>query len=347
MLFMENMHHFNIPQKNFITDNIYTSFSKIGNYLRDGYLGPDGSTAIDINKKSSINKAFSEVTERRAICAGGIPSSTGKVLAINLIRNKVEEINSIYSSYSLDKDYPIDTTGSAAHTSSEIVIYNSLKELIEKNGLFLFWYGLDGKKLIIEDEEYLERNKIVKSLSHSGKSCLFFINDFFFPLKIIITIIVNNKFICSSGIGSSFILEEAIEKSIQEAFLLLWKDETIELVDSRKSVFLKRYEDHSLQLDYLNRITEKTSISKISNKTKDTSKIEDLLKTLPEWINNLYAIPLKQYVRPKLKSVKVFSPEMFNHIPIKEYINLNNPMNLNVLNLKSEQLSLIPDCVVL
>jgi ribosomal protein S12 methylthiotransferase accessory factor YcaO len=344
---MKNMHHFNIPQKKFITDNVYTSFSKIGNYLRDGYLGPDGSTAIDTNKKSSINKAFSEAIERRAIRAGGIPSSTDKVYAINLIRNKVVEINSIYSSYLLDKDYPIDTTGSAAHTSSEIVIYNSLKELMEKNGLLLFWYGLHGKKLIIEDEEYLENNKIVKSLSINGKECLFFINDFFFPLKIVITIIVNNTFICSSGVGSSFTLEEAIEKSIQEAFLLLWKDETIELVDSRNRVFIKRYENHSLQLEHLNRITEKISISKMSNEARGSSKTEDLLKTLPEWVNNVYVIPLKQYVRPKLKCVKVFSPEMFNHIPLKEYINLNNPMNLNVLGLTSEQLSLIPDCLVL
>lgn len=347
MLYMKNMHHFNIPQKKFITDNLFTSFSKIGNFLKDGYLGPDGSTAVDTKKIISISKAFSEVIERRAICAGGIQSSKGKVYALNLIKNNVEEINSKYSSFSLEKDCPVDTTGSAAHTSSEIVIYNSLRELIEKNGVFLFWYGLIGKKLIIEDKEYLTKHNVMRSLINSGKDYLFFINEFFYPLKIVITIILNNKFICSTGVGSSFLLKEAIEKSIEEAFLLLWKDETIELVNSRQSIFIKRYEDHTLQLDYLNCITEKISIQKIDNKVNNFGKIEDLLKTLPPWINNLYVIPLKQYVRPKLKCIKIFSPDMFNHIPIKEYINLDNPMNLNVLNLNREQISLIPDCIVI
>lgn len=347
MLYMKNMHHFNIPQKKFITDNLFTSFSKIGNFLKDGYLGPDGSTAVDTKKIISISKAFSEVIERRAICAGGIQSSKNKVYALNLIKNNVEEINSKYSSFSLEKDCPVDTTGSAAHSSSEKVIYNSLRELIEKNGVFLFWYGLIGKKLIIEDKEYLTKHNVMRSLINSGKDYLFFINEFFYPLKIVITIILNNKFICSTGVGSSFLLKEAIEKSIEEAFLLLWKDETIELVNSRQSIFIKRYEDHTPQLDYLNCITEKISIKKIDNKVNSFGKIEDLLKTLPPWINNLYVIPLKQYVRPKLKCIKIFSPDMFNHIPIKEYINLDNPMNLNVLNLNREQISLIPDCIVI
>lgn len=56
---------------------------------------------------------------------------------------------------------------------------------------------------------------------------------------------------CSSGVGSSFSIEEAILKSTQEAVLLQWKEESNELVAMSHQVFKKKYENQSGIIDYL------------------------------------------------------------------------------------------------
>lgn len=348
MLFMNNMKHYNIPQKKFITDNVYTSFSKIGNYLISGYLGPDGSTAIDFSKRGSMKKAFSEILERRALSAGGITNKKGEVYAVNLIKRKPTFIDMKYSTYSNEQDYPIDTTGSASHTNSKIAIYNSLKELMEKNALFLFWYGLKGKRLVIKEKNFFKEQRIIKSLHDNNKETFFYINDFFYPLRVVISFILKDTYICSTGVGSSFCIKQALNKSIEEAFLLLWKDETIELVESKGSTFEKKYEDHTACLKHLDHIKETLVITHFDEVGSLDKKNPDyLLKLLPEWIEDVYMIPLNQVIRHGMKSIKIFSPHMYNHIPMKEYINVSNPMNTCTIHLSGAELQQIPDCIVI
>lgn len=343
---MDNMRHYNIPQKKFIGDSIYTSFSKVGNYLKSGFTGPDGSTSLDFNKRASMMKSFSEILERRALFAGGFIHSENKVYAINLLKNKVDLLNIKYSSYSTEKDCPIDTTGSAAHASSSCAIYYALKELIEKNALFHFWYGLCGKRVIIKEMNSNER-KIIATLSRSGKEVVFYCNDFFNPLKVVFSFIIKGQNICSSGVGSAFSISEAINKSLQEAYLLLWKDETLEMVESRKRYFKKKYYDHSEYLYHLEKIKEVLTVNTIVCDIIDhKSDSRYLLELLPNWITDVYLIPLKQNIRTGIKCVKVFSPYMYNHVPSKQYLNIDNPMNINTLNINEQTLRSIPDCIV-
>ncbi|MFS0859376.1 YcaO-like family protein [Paenibacillus taichungensis] len=346
MLYMSNPIHFNIPEQKFITDDTYTSFSRIGNFLKNGYIGPDSSTAIDFSKHQSVIKAYSEMIERRAISAGGIPFDEENVHAVNMINSKSVIIDKKYSTYSLSGEFPIDTTGASSHISSEKAVINSLREIIEKNALYLFWYGKKGCSIKM-DISLMNQHKLLSGLINQDKEVLFFINDFFCPLKVVFCFIIFKNFVCASGVGTSFSVEEAVFKSVQEAVLLQWKDESNELVSMSRQVFKKRYEDHSEYIEYLSRGYGSISLNEYKDNTATKNiTVPGLLSVLPSWILDLYMIPLKQTVTSKVKCVKIYSPYLFNHIPLKEYINLRNPMNVNTINLDEQSLLKIPNCIV-
>ncbi|WP_162551213.1 YcaO-like family protein [Paenibacillus tepidiphilus] len=347
MLYMSEPFHFNIPQQKFNIDNIYTSYCKIGNYPSSGYIGPDGSTAIDLNKHGSLIKAFSEIVERRALSLGSTAIKKEQIDVINLKKNITSIISKDYTSYSYNQEYPIDTTGTACHSSSNNSIYYALKELIEKNALFIFWYGKKGVQIENKDGKF-NQNKLTMGLNNNRKNVIYFSIDYFYPLRVIFSFIVLDNYICSSGVGSSFCLMEAAQKALQEAYLLQWKDETLELVDSQNSTFKKKHENHSEYLSHLESY-EKVSSWELLNdiQEKKTFSVSRLLEVLPTWIEDVYLIPLHQVIAKKVKCVKVFSPFMYNHIPIKGLLNLDNPMNRNTINLNYKHLLNLPDCTVL
>ncbi|APO43525.1 hypothetical protein BS614_05530 [Paenibacillus xylanexedens] len=345
MLYLSNPLHFNIPEQKFITDDTYTSFSRIGNFLKNGYIGPDSSTAIDFNKQQSLIKAFSEMIERRAISAGGIPFDEKSVYAINMVNSSSVLIDKKYSTYSLSEEFPIDTTGTSSHISSQKAIVSSLREIIEKNALYLFWYGKQGSKIKL-DVSLINKHKILSGLMYQkNKEVLFFINEYFYPLKVVFCFILHKNFVCSSGVGSSFSIEEAILKSTQEAVLLQWKEESNELVAMSRQVFKKKYENQSGIIDYLSVGYGSISTSDYEKTMKELT-ISNLLNILPAWVAEVYMIPLKQTVTTKIKCIKIYSPYLFNHIPLKEYINLRNPMNVNTINLNEQSMLKIPNCIV-
>lgn len=344
MIFMNNPYYYNIPEQKFKNDNIYTSYSKIGNFLLSGYLGPDGATALDFNKQMALVKSYAEILERRALCAGGISGGKDHVYAINIKKGIVTTINKNLATYSIDKEYPIDSTGTASHNNSEMAVFNSLKELIEKNALFLFWYGKKGK-LLTNENGFIKDNKILMKLRYQNKNVKFYLNEYFYPLKVVFAFIIYDKYICSAGVGSSFSLKSALLKSLNEAYLLQWKNESNELVESHRNIFVKTYIDHTEILDYLDDI-DKLHNNLNDNSLQNDTSIVKLLDTLPKWIEDIYLIPLYQVVSDKIKCVKVFSPDMYNHIPLKEYINLENPMNKYTLKLAHKDIKRIPNCIV-
>ncbi len=347
MLYMRFMEHFNIPQSKFIEHSIYTSICRIGNTVKNGYIGPDTASAIDMNKQLSIKKAFSEMLERRALMFGNI-NNTSYTDAFELITNKPAVINSNYATYNQEKDFYTDTTGSAAHYSSKYAIYSGLLELIEKNALFLFWYGKKGYRITneqLKEVKSLNNNTAFNHLNNT-KKLMVFKSDFFYPLHIVYTIVVDQNIIVSSGVGSSFCFEEALQHSFNEAYLLLWKNESLLLFYRNDSDYKTYLESPQNILNYLNQFSITTEIDQAFSYKSQNKHIPDLLNTLPSWIEEIYVIPLTQYVSKHLKCIKIFSPYMYNHIPSKKNINLNNPMNIYTINLDNQQMNEIPDCIV-
>ncbi|MEW4371345.1 YcaO-like family protein [Paenibacillus kandeliae] len=341
------MDHFNIPQSKFIENSIYTSICRIGNTVKNGYIGPDTASAIDINKQLSIKKAFSEIVERRALMFGNI-NNTPYIDAFELISNKPAVLNSNYATYNQEEDLFTDTTGSAAHYSSKSAIYSALLELIEKNALFLFWYGKKGHRITnqqLKEVKSLSKNTVFNHLNNT-KKLMVFESDFFHPLHIVYTIVIDQNIIVSSGVGSSFCFEEALQHSFNEAYLLLWKNESLLLFYRNDSDYRTYSESPENILTYLNQFPTAKEINQIFSYKSQNKHIPDLLDTLPPWIEKIYLIPLTQCISKHLKCIKIFSPYMYNHIPSKKNINLNNPMNVYTINLKSEQMAKIPDCIV-
>ncbi|ATO39134.1 hypothetical protein GTID1_18150 (plasmid) [Geobacillus thermodenitrificans] len=76
-------------------------------------------------------------------------------------------------------------------------------------------------------------SELVRSLQHQGKIVDFYLNDTFYPLNTVITIIHNGKdFIYSGGVAGSFNIYKAVLSSLEEAYLLMWQNYFHEKISS-------------------------------------------------------------------------------------------------------------------
>lgn len=339
----ENSSLFNVPKNLFLESKYYCSYSYLSRFVDDdGYIGPSGCNAISTNKKSSVLKSFSESLERRAIMLGGKVHTSIKenkyVKVWDIINNKEDLLEYQYTRYRNSHPHNIDTTGSASHIDSTLAINNALKELLEKNSLFLFWYGKDGYKL---NTNNLEDNPYYKRLKKNGFDIQIFTNDYFSPLLCVFTIITKNNLIYSTGVGSGFYWEEVINRSLAEAYLLGWQNIVLNNIKSFNQI------KHIECINYMEQNFEEKPNSFITPQYKSgmDNESELLLKSIPGWVKKVFVIHLNKSMYNKLKCVKVFSPDLNNHIPIKSRIDLKQPINLHTININKNHLKKIPDCV--
>ncbi|WP_433745927.1 YcaO-like family protein [Falsibacillus pallidus] len=338
----------NIPESLFVGKNLYYAFSKTNSFLLNGYMGPIGGNGISNDKKIAMKKAFSEMIERRNLMLGGSRLPSKKVISYDFINKTISEIPHELTTYSHDLPYPIDTTGTAVHPNSQIAIYNAIKELLEKNSLFLFWYGKLGKKIIVQNNFHELLPEITTKYS---VRC--FINESFSPLKVCIFFIFKDERIISTGVGSSIDWLKACRIAIEEAIVLYQQD----MINSDFSSFILQEKFQSNFIDEkLNKyIKEFEQLQEYPTDTyyfddKDeypdnNGSLELLLSSLPSWIKELHSVIIPQKINRKLICIKVFSPNLFNHIPIKKYINCDLPI-FREASLNKKQFHQIPDCIV-
>lgn len=337
-------HHnsFNIPETIFNTE-FKLSFNYIGNFLVNNYIGPSGCNAIDKTCRNSFKKGYSEAIERRALMIGGYTNQKEYVDAYNLITKNIESIPVEYSRFKNTSPFYSDTTGTAAHPKSEYAVYKAVVELLEKNSLFLFWYGLVGKRLDVS----CMNSELVRSLQHQGKIVDFYLNDTFYPLNTVITIIHNGKdFIYSGGVAGSFNIYKAVLSSLEEAYLLMWQNYFHEKISSN-NYFSRPFEskDYYTALRHIENVQgeEKVSTRKdFSNKPS----INRLIEELPCWIKSLHIIMLRHTLNIPLKICLAFSKDLNNHIPLKKRIDLDTTINKCTINLDINKLEKLPECVI-
>ncbi len=335
---------FGITKKKFINELMHESVSHIGAIVNNGYKSPTNCGGVAENKRVAQIKGLAESIERRALAINNYEEQS-TIQAFDLIKKKVEEVENSSIRYSLIEPY-VDTTGTAAHVNSNLAISNAVSELLEKNAVFLFWYGKRGVKF-----ETSFKTVYTIYLEKQGYDIHFFLIEEFLPLKIVITLAVsseaplNYKF----GIGSALILNEAIIKSTSETYLLGNYYETL-LYN-----FLKGYSDS----EELFKFSDKNTLNHILNLIKvpaikhenifikeDIINYEDLYNMLPFWVEQLLICILPQKISDKFIVVKAISNQLYNHIPKKDYINLNKTINKKTINLTLDEFELIPDCPI-
>lgn len=331
---------FNLPNKKFNVEKIYKSFSYIGSIKKGQYLAPVGCNAISNSKTNSIKKAFSESIERKSLMAGGASVDVdGYTPTFDLIKNEISNLENVYTSYRLQKPHISDTTGTAVHFNSQTAIQKALEELLEKNALFLFWYGKQGWKL---DEEMYHEHPFSKQILASGYNMMVFLNKSFTDLYTVIVIIFKDKHVVSSGISASLYFNRALDAAIEEAYLLKWEQNGLEF--RSENSFLS---DNAQHLDYLNQYNYIGKNSEIFTSIYNSeSDLNNLIKCIPKWVSNLHVIVLKNTTENNLISIKLFSKDLYNHLPQKQVLDLEQTINKKTINITENEMKNICDCII-
>ncbi|WP_214872814.1 MULTISPECIES: YcaO-like family protein [unclassified Exiguobacterium] len=332
---LEKNNNFNIPSDIFLEYPNYLLFFTHGNYLKEGKIGPYSGFATGREKKNTLLRTIAEGIERRSTMLGGQKTKTNNVLAWDILNDKVNVLNYTNTTF---KDNEIDTTGSAVHTSQDEAIYGAIKELYEKNSLFLFWYGRKGNKIKLS--EYYDNYHFI-FFENSGYSVSIFVNEYFFPIKTIIVLAYKKGHTFFCGLGSSNILKNAIAHALEEVFLIAslyyYKNNPEEIKENNiynMDEFTYKYIKSFDNLPY----------KEINNQEKDEISLKELILLSPDFVNSINVMFIQQNLIPGLICVKVYIDGLFNCLPKKGNINKKILINENTIKVDSENLSLIPDC---
>ncbi|MBT2285401.1 YcaO-like family protein [Paenibacillus polymyxa] len=310
-------------------------------------MGPIGSGAISLDKRSAVIKAFSESVERRSLLFGS-KSIDEMSLAYDLLNERTFEIPTKLTKYN-EYNPVVDTTGTAVHNNPDYAVYNALVELLEKNCVFLFWYGKWGRKLKVEKYKSIYTNK----MEEEGLRIHLFVQDFFSPLLVVLCMVEDKmgKITYKFGTGSGFDMNSAVSKAVSEAYFLgryhdlknYFENQTLsdyyQLVNSPKTV---NHINDLLDIEYFNDFSTGDY-----NELNVKSKILNIINNFPAWITGVYVLVLLQKIHVPSISVKVSSNELLTHVPFKKFIDEKVMINQKTLGLSFKSLDSLPDCPII
>lgn len=322
------------------------SFGISGNYVLNDLVGPIGASSIDINKRVAFLKTYHETIEREALMLGSYEynTSTNTTKTINLIDRKIYSLDLEKTKYSISKNTFSDTTGTGVNLNSSAAVYKALTELLEKNILFLFWYGHFGYRIPENYYTHLKEYNYFKIYNYTVK--VFYIKGFNI-LNTFITFIMKDGKILSTGISGDIEWHEALRNSLKESRILLWQNIFIaqknneSLSNNYTDVYSNELHDLFQSKPFYDLVEQPKSPSEKQDYSK---KIQIILKALPDWINTIYISLLKN--KNKAKCVLCYSEELFNGLPKKEYIDLNREINKKTVNLDKNKLKRSLECIV-
>ncbi|MED2006658.1 MULTISPECIES: YcaO-like family protein [Brevibacillus] len=361
MMFEVSKRNFGYKESIFINKTIYLSTSRIGTFKsEDGGLGPVDCGSISRDKKKSIMKGFSESLERRALVIGANGADEDDMIrSFDLISGSVSYISKYYTRLNNKAPFISDTSGTATYTNSNVAMLNAIKELLEKNSTFLFWYGKQGRKLDLTRYSSIYFDLFRKE----GYQVRAYVEETFSPLKVAFIIVINPNHITPfkfmAGVGSSVVLTTAIHKAMSEAYLLkevyddaFFRFQTEELDSNSYSgiVLNSQMNPECLEyieiLDGLDTYEEQRKDNEFSTLDAE-GEIDLIVQNLPFWVKELHTVVLNQIVNRNLIVIKAISPNLYNHAALKKYINIDSDVNRFTVNLDQESLKSIPMCPIL
>lgn len=349
--------NFNYTNTNFIDNKLYFAYSKIGSLMRDNFMGPVDCGSFGDTKKLAQKKSFAESIERRALVDTKNSTKDNKEKAFNILKRKIESIPRMATVYS-HGEFITDTTGAAAHSDSDQCLLNSLTELLEKNATYLFWYGLSGYRLKNDD---LKKYQLYEFITQKGFKLEGFINVDFYPL--IVTYIKISNFTpglslsTTFGVGASISLDKSIKKALKESFFLTNMHTESYLRQTNQSFATDSYEnkisDLLIDTNLFNDLNNlkfkdlKNFACSYKEEIEAKEEIRIIIKTLPQWIENIWIVVKPQLLQKNMIVMKAYSDNLLNSVPFKNNINLNLNINRFTLNLSADELAEKPDCPIL
>lgn len=203
-------------------------------------------------------------------------------------------------------------------------------------------------------------NHFYQRILQSGYEPVSFLVDYFQPVKVVITLLYRQSsqiLAFAGGLGSSLLLQDAYTKSLSEAIqlkdhfersMLQFHHQSQDFHEQYQSDFLKSQDD-PVTIAYVQSFQHLLQYRTAENELRQQSKQDELnylIQHLPPWLKELHVIQLNSFSYHRLKVIKIFSRELFNHVPKKDHLNLQLTINKQTLNLSKEQLAEIPDCTL-
>jgi len=325
--------NYGLVDSNF-TGNYKLFYAYLDSFREGRKASPSDATSIDVLKRLLVIKTYNEHSERALMGA----QQDIECEAINFIDKSIHKLNQYDFSYGFNPRFGIsDTTGTASGHISRIVLKKAVLELIEKNELFLFWYGKHG--VYIEPDNYI-RSMVCDMNFISPFADIFLCNELsnFFTA---IVILRSTGRLTSSGIAISSNLDDAISHALQEAKLLEWCH-----YGNTKSPFEKTSDEVNLQIvEHIDSI--KSSYTSYESIKKQYSNDDDILK-INDFVKSIYFRVLNLGIGKRELTIKCISEELFNCLPRTDRI--KQSMDKKIIKhfgLDLIDIDGIPNCVLM
>lgn len=314
---------FFISETIFLDDGPFFADSTISSILTTDEASPYGCTGIDENKITAIKKGFSESLDRRAnLLYKSLPIQNLKTYS--LLEKRIEYISSKYAFYQVGKER-VDSTGTAAHPIGKCALEKALFELLQKNSLFILWYGYrEGKILKTSDKDYT-----------------YLVDDTFSPVLTVLCINFK-KDMFTIGLGTSTDIKESMIIAKNENILIT----NLKNFKANNNNYFKYFKGVEQRCHLKNKID---LIEKIEVDDIRVKQHTDVLNNLPTWLYDLRAYIIPQTISQKFNilTVKLYSSQLYLSVPRKIDLNLEKDINKFTLNLNKERLAKIPEMPML
>lgn len=317
---------FGFSNRKFLSNEKFISHSSTSSVFINDEIAPTICDGVSKNKIIAVKKGFSESLDRRASLL--LKSRNNNFTkTFNIFTNQVEEIPTEYTHYRSSNPF-IDTTGTAVHSDKKAVYTRAVFELLQKNSLFVFWYGKKGFLM----EENINKDYIEYTI----------IENSFYP----VVTAINFKFYedyLSCGLGTDLNVSAAKEAAEDENTLInnliLKSNNVYQNLDRHSYHEFSTYYDEYIY-DYL-----KDMIKNLETYTIDEKKysFKDFLQDKPNWLNNIQTFMVPVTLNRKLVCVKTYSPQLYMSLPRKEFLDLRKDINKFTINIKELELEKIPN----
>lgn len=332
MIFKSYKNNIVVYKKPFLLGNfIINGAPKVIKVNKKFYL-PWLCSSIDRSFSLGMKKMYSEYLERKSI---GINNDEDKAYFLDINSNKYDVYKFKEAKYGNSELFGyIDTTGSASGNKNSIeILKKAIFELIEKNEVFLMWYGMLCKELILNKEDYNKYINYINNIKFICDEFKIILSRNLSNINTVIVVLFNDKKIVGSGVCLELNFKNALKNAIDEA----------------KTVAVSFY---NKDYGYYSKYTKK-DFKKIYNYILNLCKVKVYLNykkssefKIKDKFIDFKVVYMNRCKFSDGKTIKVYSEELYNCVPIRvNLLKCSNKYLLKKYNIDiySEN---IPDCCI-